>query len=115
MQESAIRNPRFYNEIQELVQQGVLTPVSQPTERVSQIAIAEKTNGDIRICIDPQALKDALMREHFKLSTLDDVLVERKDARIFSKLDIEEAYWHVSLDHESSLMTTLITPFGRFR
>ena len=51
----------------------------------------------------------------FKLSTLDDILVEMKDARIFSKLDIKEAYWHVSLDLKSSLMTTMITPFGRFQ
>ena len=51
----------------------------------------------------------------FKLSTLDDVLVEMKGAHIISKLDIKEAYWHVSLDHESSLITTMITPVGRFR
>ena len=106
---------KVYNEIQKLVQRGVLTPVSQPTEWICQTAIVEKTNGDIRIYIDPQALNDALMREHLKLPTLDDVLVEMKDARIFSKLEIKEAFWPVGLDHESSLMTTMITPFGRFR
>ena len=38
-----------------------------------------------------------------------------KDARTISKLNIKEAYWHVRLDHELSLITTMITPVGRFR
>ena len=76
------------------------------------MAIAEKSNGDIRICIGPQALNNALMREHYKLPTFH--LVEMKDARVFRKLDIKEAYWHVRLDYELSLMITMITPFGRF-
>ncbi|GFR96377.1 polyprotein [Elysia marginata] len=79
------------------------------------MAIAEKSNGDIRICIDPQALNEALPREHFCLLFLDDVLVQLNGARIFSKLDVKDAFWHVKLDHNSSLLTTMITPFGRFR
>ena len=31
------------------------------------------------------------------------------------KLDVKEAFWHVRLDEESSRLTTMITPFGRFR
>ena len=102
-------------EIEKLVQRGILAPVSEPTEWVSQMAIAEKSNGRIRICIDPQALNEALLREHCRLPALDDVLVELKDARLFSKLDVKEAFWHVKLDHDSSRLTTMITPFGRFR
>ena len=31
------------------------------------------------------------------------------------KLDVREAYWHVKLYEESSKLTTMITPFGRYR
>lgn len=103
------------SEIDKLVERGILQPVDEPTEWVSQMAIAEKSCGSIRICIDPQPLNKALLREHFRLPTLDDVLPELNGARIFSKLDVKEAYWHVRLDYESSLLTTMITPFGRFR
>ena len=34
----------------------------------------------------------------YKLPTLDDVLPKLKNAKIFSKLDIKEAYWHIRLD-----------------
>lgn len=34
---------------------------------------------------------------------------------MFSKLDVREAFWHVRLDEQSSLLTTMITPYGRYR
>ena len=78
------------------------------------MAIVHKPNGKLRICIDPQPLNAALKREHYKLPILDDVLPKLKDAKIFSKLDVKEAYWHVRLDESSSKLTTTITPFGRY-
>ena len=82
---------------------------------VSQMAFVKKPDGSLRICIDPQPLNDALQREHYRLPTLDDVPPNLNNARVFSKLDVKQAYWHVQLDKESRLLTTMITPFGRYR
>ena len=82
-------------ELDRLVNKGVLVPVTEPTEWVSQMAVVHKPNGKLRICIDPQPLNAALKREHYRLPVLDDVLPELKDAKIFSKLDVKEGYWHV--------------------
>ena len=102
-------------EIDKLVERQVLIPVTEPTKWVSQMAIVRKPNGKLRICIDTQPLNTALMGEHYKLPTLDDVLPKLANAKIFSKFDIREAYWHVKLDKSSSELTTMITPFGRYR
>lgn len=53
---------------------GVLAPVEEPTEWVSQMAVVKKPDGSLRICIDPQTLNEALQREHYKLPTFNDVL-----------------------------------------
>jgi hypothetical protein len=55
------------------------------------------------------------MRVHYRLTTLEDVLSKLANARIFSKLDIREAYWHVKLSENSSRLTTMITLFERYR
>ena len=39
---------------------GVLAPVEEPTEWVSQMAVVKKPDGSLRICIDPQTLNEAL-------------------------------------------------------
>ena len=102
-------------EIESLIKRGILIRQTEPTDWVSQMAIVEKENGSLRICIDPRPLNKALKREHYKLTTLDDVLPEFKDAKTFTKLDVKEAFWHIKLDEESSKLTKMITPFGRVR
>ena len=37
------------------------------------------------------------------------------EPRFFTILDVKNRFWHVSLDEESSYMTTFQTPFGRYR
>lgn len=99
-------------EIDSLLQRGIMEKVEEPTPWVNQMVVVPKKNGEIRICIDPKPLNKALQREHFKLPTLDDILPEIQDAKVFTKLDIKDAYWHVRLDEDSSKLTTMITPFG---
>ena len=76
---------------------------------------ATKGNGDLRVCIDPQALDKTLMRERHPLLVIDDILPEISKARVFSKIDLKNAFWHCVLDEESSYLTTFQTPFGRYR
>ena len=61
-------------ELNNLVERGVLIPVNRPTQWVNSV-------GKLRICIDPQPLNEALMREHYKLPTVDDVLPMLHDAK----------------------------------
>ncbi|XP_021367928.1 uncharacterized protein LOC110459805 [Mizuhopecten yessoensis] len=98
-----------------LVERGILIPVTKPTARVSQMAVVHKPNGKLRICLDPQGFNSAMLREGCAFPTLDDVLPKLQNARVFSKLDVKEAFWHVRLDELSSELTTMITPFGRYR
>ena len=78
------------------------------------MAVVRKPSGKLRICIDPQSLNEALKREHYKLPTLEDVLPTLSNAKVFSKFNVE-AFWHITLDDESSFLTTMATPFGRYR
>ncbi|XP_055997137.1 uncharacterized protein K02A2.6-like [Ostrea edulis] len=102
-------------DLDQLVDKGILVTVTKPTEWVSQMAVVQKSNGKFRICIDPQPLNVALQSEHYNLPTFDDVLPNLKNARMFSKLNVQEAFWHVRLDGKSSILTTMITPYGRYR
>lgn len=80
-------------ELDRLVEKGVLVPMTEPTERVSQMVVVHKPSGKLRMCIDPQPLNEAFKREHYRLVILDDVLPKLRDAKVFSKLDVREAYW----------------------
>ena len=62
-----------------------------------------------------QNLNKAILHEHFKLPTCEEVMVRMARAKIFSKLDSSKGFLHVQLDEESSRLYTFITPEGRYR
>ena len=51
-------------ELRKLQEMGVICQVDEPTEWVSSLVVARKSNGNLRICIDPKPLNKALMRSH---------------------------------------------------
>ena len=107
--------PKLKQELDRLVKLQVIAPVDEPTPWVSQIVIAHKKSGDLRICLDPHELNKVIQREHYTLPILEDVLHELRDSKFFSKADLSSGYWHVQLDEKSSYLTTFQTYSGRYR
>ena len=102
-------------ELDGLIDLKVITPVMEPTEWCSQISGQTKKSGRLRICIDPIPLNEVLQRETYPLPTIDDLLPELANAKVFSKVGLSNGYWHCELDEASSLLTTFVTPYGRCR
>ncbi len=67
----------------------------------------------LRICIDPQDLNKAIKREQYPLRTIEEIVAEMPNAKVFSVLDANYGFWQVKLDEESSKLCTFNTPFGR--
>ena len=60
-------------EIETLLSRGILVKLKEPTEWVNQMTVVTKRSGGLRICIDPQPLNKAFIRENFKLPMFNDV------------------------------------------
>ncbi len=54
--------------------------------------IVEKSNGDIRICLDPKDLNRAIKRELSQMATVEEIMSQMSGATIFSKLDASASY-----------------------
>ena len=106
---------KLKGELSRLESMGVIKPVDTPTEWVSALVVAPKRDGNIRLCIDPKPLNEALMRNHYPTPTIEDILPELHQARVFSIVDAKDGFWHIELDDESSYLTTFSTPWGKYR
>ena len=102
------------NEINQMVDLGVIEKVDEPTDWVSSIVFSRKSNGKLRICLDPKDLNTAIKRPHYPTPTLEEITHKLAGAVLFSKLDARHGYWSVQLDDESKRLTTFNSPFGRF-
>ena len=101
-------------ELDRMVKIGAIIPVFKPTGWVSQMVATKKTDGSVRICIDPRDLNKALKQPHYPMRTVEDIALCMPNAIVFSTLDARSGFSEIKLDHESSLLTTFNTPFGRF-
>ncbi|XP_014673091.1 PREDICTED: uncharacterized protein LOC106813467 [Priapulus caudatus] len=100
-------------QLDQLVKQGVIRRVTEPSEWVSSLTYSRKADGSLRICLDPKELNRAILRSHNNTPTLEEITHRFNGARVFSKLDAKNGYWSIKLDAESQLLTTFNTPFGR--
>ena len=101
-------------ELQGMLQLGVIEKVTQPTEWCSGMVVVPKSNGNVRICVDLTMLNKSVQRERHILPSVEQTLAQIGGAKVFTKLDANSGFWQVKLSHDSALLTTFITPFGRF-
>ena len=95
---------------------GVIASVNQPTDWISNITTVWKPDKkQVRICLDPRDLNKAIRRNHFNMPTIDDVLPNLKEAKLFSLLDAKDGFLQIKLSERSSLLTTFWGPQGRYR
>lgn len=105
----------LFEVLQGMVEDKVIEKVNEPTDWVNSLAYSRKSNGQLRVCLDPRDLNKAIKREHHRTPTLDDISHKFTGAKVFSKLDAQHGYWAIKLDEESSLLTTFNSPFGRYK
>lgn len=105
---------KVHQELTRMEKTGVIVKQKEPTEWVNSMVVVSK-GTKIRICIDPKDLNRAIMREHFPLKTIEDVIANMPHAKYFSKLDAVSGFWQIQLDEMSSKLCTFNTPFGRYR
>ena len=71
-------------------------------------------DGKISLCLDPKDLNQEIQREHYPLPTIEDVATCLHDAKVFTKLDVRNGFWHAKLDDALSYLT-IFNMFGRYR
>ena len=67
----------------------------------------------MRWCIDYRALNEVTVKDVFPLPLVDECLDTLAGSMLFSKLDVNSAYWQVGIK-EDRKMTAFVTKYGLF-
>ena len=62
---------------------NIIARIEEPTDWVNSIAVVEKPNSNLRICIDPRNLNKAIKRPHYVIPKTEEILSkceEQKDS-----------------------------------
>ena len=94
---------------------GVIKQVEHPTDWCHPIVVVAKPNNQIQLYIDLTKLNKEIERELYQLEPDDQTIVHLgEECQVMTKLDANSGYWQMKLDEDSQLLTTFITPLGRF-
>lgn len=88
--------------LREMEQLDIIEKVDGPTTWCSPVVVVPKQKGDIRICVDMRRVNEAIIRERFPIPTVQDLLIDLKDSKVFTKLDIKWAFHQIELHPNST-------------
>ena len=102
-------------ELDYLIEEEIIMEQVEPTPWVSSVTFPRKPNGDVRVCLDPSNLNKAIIREHHKPMTVEEIAHELAGATVYTKADALKAFLQIHLMHEVSLLTTFNSHRTRLR
>ena len=97
-------------ELANMMQEGIIRKVEQPTDWVNSLAYSRKSYGKLRICLDPKDVNRYIKRDHHHTPTLEEITHKLSGSTVFSKMDAKHGYWSVKLNEESQLSFRTFQP-----
>ena len=79
-------------ELDYLIEEEIITEQVQPRPWVSSVTFPMKLNGEVRVCLDPSNLNKAIIREHHKPMTVEEIVHELAGATVYTKTDALKAF-----------------------
>lgn len=108
--------PLVEKEIQTMLDNDIIEPVSGPTPWISPIVPVPKPGkNEIRICTDAKLANKAILRSRHTFPTIEDLVVKLNGAKFISKFDLRSGYNQIMIDPESRYITAFCTHLGIFQ
>ncbi|XP_055714741.1 uncharacterized protein K02A2.6-like [Phlebotomus papatasi] len=103
------------DELQRLQSSGIISPVEY-SEWAAPIVVVKKPNGSLRICGDySTGLNESVETNHHPIPEPDALFSNLSNKRLFSHIDLSDAYLQIPVDKDSSKLLTIHTPRGLYR
>ncbi|UYV64114.1 K02A2.6-like, partial [Cordylochernes scorpioides] len=110
----AIR-PKVEEALRKMEEQGILTPV-EFTRFATPIVPVLKRDGSIRICGDYRSTVNTIVEsDTFPVRAAADLQVNLAGGKVFSKLDLKDAYQQLVVDEETAELLAINTHKGLFK
>ena len=66
------------------------------------------------MCIDYRPLNKFTITQNFPIPFIDEIFVQLRTAKIYTKFDLKSGFWQVKVDENSRHFTGFISPLGVF-
>ena len=103
-------------ELEQLQEQGILEPVEIAEWAAPIVVVLKKDCKRVRICGDFSVTVNPVSKlDRYPIPKIDDLFARLSKGKLFSKLDLSQAYQQLTLDEESKKYVVINTHRGLFR
>jgi transposase InsO family protein len=95
------------------LEKGFIEPSQSPF--AAPVLFIKKPNGGLRLCIDYRKLNQLTRKDQYPLPLMDEIFARLGKAKIFTKLDIRQAFHRIRVDPDSEELTSFRTRYGSYR
>ena len=99
-------------QIKEWLQEGIVRPSN--LDDINPVVIVKKKDGTSRLCVDYRNLNKKIIKDHYPIPLIEDVLEWVKDHEVFTTLDLKNGFFHVDIHEESVRYTSFVVPDGQY-
>lgn len=92
---SVLENGEIKKQVQDFLDKGIIKPSTSPC--MPPIVLIPKKDGTWMMCVDFQSLNKFMVKIHYCLPSIDDLLNQLKNAIHFTKLDIRSGYHQIRI------------------
>jgi hypothetical protein len=79
------------------------------------ILFVKKPNGSLRLCVDYRKLNALTRKDRYPLPLIDETLARMAAAKVYTKLDIRQAFNRIRMDPDSEELTTFRSRYGSYK
>lgn len=94
------------------LQNGIIKP--SYSEYASPLVLVKKKDGTTRICVDYRKVNEKMVKDKFPLPVIDDHIDRLLGAKIFSKIDLKDAFFHLKINENCTKYTSFVTQNGQY-
>lgn len=106
------RNPAMLkvmnDELDDMLAKDVVEPASGPW--CSPIVIVKRKDGTYRFCIDFRKINGISEKDVYPIPQINPTLDKLHNSKFFTKIDLKNGYWNISLAEESRPITAFVIP-----
>ncbi|UYV63155.1 hypothetical protein LAZ67_2003305 [Cordylochernes scorpioides] len=100
------------DQISQLLKHDIITPSSSPYS--SPVTLVRKRDNTMRLCIDFRRVNELVPSDLHPLPLIETVLNNLSKARVFSTVDISNAYYQIPIAEESQPLLPFVTQQGQY-
>ena len=106
---------RLKNTLDRLEKANIISKSEGPTEWQHPLVIVEKTDTNLRLCLDPKHLNEQIMDDKFQIPKIEEMCDDLANKKYYSIVDLRESFYQIPICTESAKLCTFGTCFGSYK